>query len=86
MAYTENYILGDANRDGRVNAKDIAMIMYYMVCEKDAKKDNVPLDKEHFPKLARFNKKAANYYADSDTINSRDIIELMKYIVSKPIA
>lgn len=86
MAYTENYILGDANRDGRVNAKDIAMIMYYIACEKDAKKENVPLDKEHFPKLARFNKKAANYYADSDTINSRDIIELMKYIVSKPIA
>ncbi len=83
MANTKNYILGDANGDGRVNAKDIAIILYYIAQSKD-KNFNEKTFKTDYPKLKTFNKRAANFRADSDLINSRDVIELMQHIVSLP--
>lgn len=78
QANTKNFILGDANGDGSVNAKDVAIIMYYMAHQKDA-------DVATNPKLANFNRKAANVYADTEAINARDISVLMKTILEKPI-
>lgn len=69
MANTRNFILGDANDDGKINAKDITIIMQYMLIKN-------PED----PRFATFNFKAANVYPDAN-LNARDIKRIMMYIL-----
>lgn len=70
-AYTKNFTKGDVNDDGRINAKDVALIMIYTA----RKTVDDPVLVKH-----NFSLKAANIYTDSAAVNARDITSLIRYL------
>ena len=75
---TMNFLKGDANGDGKVNAKDVTLIMKYNVVIADTK--NKEPNEQQQKVISSLKVKASDIYADNK-INARDVNLLMKYLV-----
>ena len=70
----QNMLYGDANGDGKINARDVTEIMRYIVDK------NTPID----VRAANVRKSSLDDNEDPE-INSRDVVTLMKYLIGADI-
>ena len=77
---TKNFVKGDANGDGKINTRDVILLMKYIIIQNLIKKGYVPTAEDQ-KLLDSMIVKAADCYPDGK-INTRDTQNLMKYMVS----
>ena len=78
FTYTQNYVKGDANGDGKVNAKDVILLMRYNLVMQDVIKGKTLSAKQQaIYDSVKVN--AADVRPDGN-INARDVTVLMKFI------
>jgi hypothetical protein len=77
---TRNFEKGDANNDGKVNAKDVILLMRYNLVMQDVNRGKTITAKQQAT-LDSVNIKAADVYSDSK-LNSRDVTILMKFLAT----
>ena len=86
FTYTKNFIQGDADGDGYVNARDVIQLMKYnliLTNMKTAQKKGIEyvMNEKEIKVWNTMIKKAADVYPDGN-ITSRDTINLMKFLVN----
>ena len=76
---TVNFIKGDADGNGKVNAKDVTLMMKYILYQQALSRGQTLTEKQQAV-VDSLRLKAADVYPD-EKINARDVKVLMKYLV-----
>ena len=91
FTFTKNYLPGDANSDGKVNAKDVALIMRFnsVKAALRRKKGSTPTPEQQ-KILDSILLKAADVFPNDaedplDTVNAQDLSVLVEMLASKPL-
>ena len=79
FTYTQNFVKGDCDGNGKLNAKDVTLLMKYNVIQQDVSRGKTPTEKQQAV-IDSLRVKAADVYPD-EKINARDVKVLMKYLV-----